>query len=360
MKRKLKIAQIAPLWYSLPPKKYSGIERIAYQLTEELIKKGHDVTLFASGDSKTSARLISIRKKCLSKDKIPWTDTFWELENLSFAFEKALDFDIIHCHVGLRALFFQKLVATPALHTFHNPLFPGTKVLSPTLEILKLHGKTTNACFISRSAKNLCPVKFPKSWVVYNGIDLNLFQFNPYPKDYFLWAGRIEKYKGIENAIRVAELNKIKLFLVGKLDKEREKYFKNFIKPHLSRKINYLGEVSQKELADLYRGARALLYPIEWHEPFGLIMAEAQACGTPIIVFKLGSAAEVVRNEKTGFVVPFLNKDGKKNLKGLTEALKNVEKIDREDCRKWAEKKFTIKRMVEEYEKIYYQILKKN
>lgn len=358
--RKLKIAQIAPIWYPVPPQKYGGIERIVYYLTEGLKKRGHKITLFASGDSKTSAKLDFIRKKHLAKDKIPWSDTFWELANLAFAFSKAKNFDILHCHVGLRGLFFQEFIKTPVLHTFHNPLVSKEKKLPPSFEILKMYREKINACFLSKAAKKLCPIKIPKSWVVRNGIDLNLFKFNPKPKDYFLWAGRAEAYKGIENAIEVAKLTKIKLYLVGKLDPERKEYFEKRIKPNLSDKIRYLGEIPQRKLVKLYQGAIACLYPIEWEEPFGLIMAESQACGTPVIVFDFGSAPEVVKNGKTGFVVPFLNEKGEKNFEELIEAIENIKKIKRENCRFWVEKNFSIEKMVENYEKIYYQILEKN
>lgn len=358
--KKLKIAQIAPIWYSLPPKKYAGIERIAYHLTESLVEKGHKVTLFASGDSKTKAKLVSFKNKALSKSKIPWSDTFFELENLCLAFKKAAQFDIIHSHIGLRAVFFQELVKTPVLHTFHNPVHSEIKELNPGLEILKLHKDTTNGCFISNMAKKLCPIRLLKSWVVYNGIDLNFFKFNDKPEDYFLWAGRVDKYKGIENAIEIAKKTKIKLYLVGKTDPEKKDYFEKEIRPNLSDKIRFLGELSQKELVRLYRGAKALIYPIEWHEPFGLVMAEAQACGTPVITFKLGSTSEVVNHGKTGFVIPFLDKNGKKNVNEMQKAVENIGSIKRKDCRDFAENNFNLEKMVENYEKIYYEILKKN
>lgn len=354
--RKLKIAQIAPIWYSVPPKKYGGIERIVHYLTEGLVKRGHKVTLFASGDSKTKAKLLSSRPNCLSEDKIPWGDPHWSLENLSFAFKRAVEFDIIHSHTGLRTLFFQDLVKRPVLHTFHNPITSKRKELPPALQILERRRSQTNVCFISKQAKKICPIKIKRAWVVYNGIDLNFFKFSGKAKNYLLWAGRIESYKGIENAIRLAQLAKMRLNLVGKLDPERKAYFEKQIKPCLSEKIRYLGELTQKELVGLYQGALAFIYPIEWPEPFGLTMVEAQACGTPVIVFDHGSAREVVQDKKTGFVVPFLEQKKEKNYRGLLEALKNIGKIKREDCRKFIEENFTIEKMVRTYEKIYFEL----
>ena len=355
--KKLKIAQIAPIWYPVPPKKYGGIERIVFYLTEGLVKRGHKVTLFASGDSKTSANLKFWRKRHLAKDKIPWKDYFLEMEHLSFSFSQAKNFDILHCHLGPKSFFFLKFVKNKVLYTFHNPLAPEPK--TPLFEIIKKYKDRIFAVFLTKAAKKLCKIKFKKNFVVYNGVDTNLFKSSKKPKDYFLWVGRVEPYKGIENAILVAKKMGIKLFLVGKLDPERKKYFKEKIKPHLDKKIKYLGEVSQKKLVKLYQGAIATLYPIEWPEPFGLIMVESMACGTPVVVFDLGSAREVVNDGKTGFVVPFL-KQNKKNFEGFIEAVKKIKEIKREDCRNWVEKKFSVERMVRDYEKIYYEIKKEN
>lgn len=358
--RCLKIAQIAPLWYPIPPLKYGGIERIVHFLTEGLVKRGHDVTLFASGDSKTKATLVSLRKRHLAKDRVPWSDTFWELENLSFAFRQTKRFDIIHCHVGLRALFFQEFLKAPVVHTFHNPVYAKDKKLPIGLEILNLHRNTTNACFISKAAEKLCPVKLKNKYVVYNGIDLKPFEFNPKPEDYFLWVGRMDPYKGIENVIEVAKQKNINLVLAGKIDEKRRDYFKEKIKPQFSSKIKYLGEVSQEELAKAYRGAQALLYPIEWEEPFGLVMIESMACGTPVVAFERGSVKELVKSGENGFSVPFLDKTGRKNLRGFSEAIDKVSQIKRHNCRTWVEQRFTIEKMVQRYEKVYYDILKGN
>lgn len=357
--RKLRIAQIAPLWYALPPKKYAGVERVAGNLTEELVKRGHDVTLFASGDSKTSAKLLSIRNRCLVKDKISWTDVLWDLENLSFAFKKAGDFDIIHSHIGLRALFFQDLVKTPTIHTFHNPDYVKAKKNSPRLQILKNHFPDSNICFLSNDAKKSCPIELNRSRVVYNGVDTELFKFNAKPKDYYFWVGRFDYYKGVETAVQVAKKLGLKLYLAGKIDSGKKEYFDSKIKPFLSENIKYLGEVAQKDLPELYANAKALIFPIEWREPFGLTMIEAQSCGTPVIVFDLGSAPEIVKDCKTGFVVPFLDKQKNKNIEGIMQAVGRIDQIKREDCRSWIEKNFTLQKMADNYEKAYYEISKR-
>ena len=358
--KKLKIAQISPLWISVPPKKYGGIERVVHYLTEELVRKGHDVTLFASGDSKTKAKLVSVRPRALKKDNIPWTDPFWNLENISRALKQAKDFDVIHAHLDLWPLFFQELVKTPILHTFHNPLYLSSITnpdLFPTrLKMFELHKKDMYGCFISKSQRSLCPIKFPHQSIVYNGIDTSQYKFYPKPKNHFVWIARIDPYKGIENAIEAAERTGINLVLAGRLDPDSEDYFKEKIKPRLNNKIKYIGELSQDQLSDFYGNAIACLYPIEWHEPFGLIMAESMACGTPVIAFDKGSVSEVVKDGKTGFVIPMEDKKGKKNIDGLVDAIKKIDQIERSDCRRWVDDNFTYQKMTDEYEKLYYKL----
>ncbi len=345
--KKLKIAQIAPLWFPTPPKKYGGIERIIHYLTEELTKRGHKVTLFASGDSKTKAKLVSVTKKSLISQKIPWHDWCWNNLNYSLAFERAGDFDIIHSHWTPMGMFFQRFTKVPVLHTFHN--IPSKN--DHRWQVLKHYQKDSNVIFISKKEKENCPLRFKREFVIYNSIKISQFQFNQKPEDYFIWVARISPQKGTHNAVTIAKKAKIKLILVGQLQPMYEEYFKKEIEPNLGNKIKYLGEFSQKELSPLYGKAKAFLYPIEWEEPFGLCMAEAMACGTPVIAFNRGSVPEVVKDGKTGFVV--------ENIEEAIEAVKNIDKIKRENCRKWVEEKFTIKKMVDEYEKVYYKLVKK-
>lgn len=357
MKRKLKIAQISPIWYPVPPPKYGGIERIVFYLCEGLKKLGHKVTLFGTKDCKISTELKFWRKKSLVKDKVPWKDYLLELEHLAFSFSFAKNFDIIHCHIGPKSFPFLNFVKKPIVWTIHNPLIPKPK--TSLFEFLNRYKDKVNVVFISRAHRTLCKIKFKNSFVVYNGVDLKIFRFNKKPKDYFLWVGRVEPYKGIENVVKIARNLGIKLFLVGKMDPEKKEYFNEKIKPNLNEKIKYIGEVSCQKLINLYQNAIATLYPIEWHEPFGLIMVESMACGTPVVVFNLGSAKEVVKNEKTGFVVPFLDEKGQKNLKQFERAVNMVNCIKRKNCRQWVEENFSVEKMVKNYEKIYYQILKK-
>jgi glycosyltransferase involved in cell wall biosynthesis len=350
MKKKLKIAQVAPLWFSIPPRKYGGIEWVVYNLCEGLVKLGHKVTLFASGDSKPpkKVKLISVYPTSLIKDGISWQDHTYNLLNLSEAFKRAGQFDILHTHIDLWELYFPQLVKTPTLHTIHNPLYSTAKRDSRLFIFKKF--KNNNFVTISKAQKKLSRVKI-RATTIYNGIRIQEFKFNPNPEDHFIWSARIDKYKGIENAIEIAKRANVKLILAGRLDPTQRGYFQKKIKPHLGKKIRYIGEYSRKEKSNFFGRAKALIYPIEWHEPFGLNMAEAMACGTPVIAFDKGSVREVVKNKKTGFVV--------KTIDQAVEAVKNIDKIKREDCRRWVEKNFSQEIMVKNYEKFYYKLLSK-
>ena len=343
--RRLKIAQIAPLWFPIPPKKYGGTERIIYYLTEELVKRGHDVTLFAAGSSKTGAKLISVTKKGLREQKIPWHDWFWNNFNHSRAFEMAKKFDILHCHWNILGAFFQRFTKTSVLHTLHNtPTYPDHR-----WKIFDYYKKDLNVVFLSKNQQKRSPVKFKKEWVVFNGIDLSKFRFQEKPENFLLWVGRICPDKSPDIAIKVAKKIRANLILAGQLQPMYQDYFKKEIKPHLSRKIKYVGELTQKELNLLYGKAKALLYPAVWEEPFGLIIVESMACGTPVIAFQRGSLPEIV-SKKTGFVV--------KNVQEMVAAVKSVDKIKRKDCRERVEKYFTFQKMVNNYEKVYYKLIK--
>lgn len=355
-RKKLHIAQVAPLWFTIPPKGYGGIERIVSMLTEELTRRGHEVTLFASPGSITSAKLISVFDKSLSEANIPWSNPIWNLRNLSTAYELAGkgEFDVIHSHLDLWALFFQNLTKVPSVHTMHNPLYrtnaDATK--DDRLRLFTEEARRTNIAFISESARKLAMVNLPKSCVIYNGIDLDHFHFNKNGDEHFIWIARMNKHKGVENAIAAAEKLGAKLLLAGRIDPTQEEYFEKIIKPHLNEKIQYVGELKDNELSDFYGNAKALLYPIEWEEPFGLVVAEAMACGTPVIAYRRGSMEELIKDNESGFVID-------SDIEKLTEAMKKVDQIDRATVRKHTEDNFSKERMVDEYEKFYYELCRK-
>jgi glycosyltransferase involved in cell wall biosynthesis len=358
-KKKLRIAQIAPLWITIPPQKYGGIERIVAMLCDGLTEKGHEVTLFASpGSSARCKELISVFDKPLLEANIAWSNPAWNLRNLSVAFEMANkgNFDVIHSHLDLWTLFFHNLAKTPVIHTMHNPLYRTNAEANKDdrLRLFTEESKRTNMVFISQSAKGQAMVHFPedKAQVIYNGIDLSHFKFNDKPKDHFVWIARMNKHKGVENAIEAAERMGAKLLLAGRIDPTQKEYFESVIKPHLNEKIRYVGELTEQELSDFYGPAKATLYPIEWEEPFGLVVAESMACGTPVIAYNRGSMPEIIDDKKTGFVV-------ESNMDQLVEAMKMIGQIDRSLVRKSIEEKFSKEAMVDNYEKAYYKLLEK-
>lgn len=352
-KKKLRIAQVAPLWFTIPPKGYGGIERIVSMLTEELARRGHEVTLFAAPGSVTSAKLVSVFDKSLSEANIPWSNPIWNLRNLSTAFELAQKggFDIVHSHLDLWALFFQGTSSVPLIHTMHNPLYRTNADASKDdrLRLFSEEAYRTNIVFISESARKLAMVEMPKSRVIYNGIDLKHFRFNKKGGEHFIWIARMNKHKGVENAIAAVEKLGAKLLLASRIDPTQQEYFEKTIKPHLNENIQYAGELQDSELSDFYGNAKALLYPIEWEEPFGLVVAEAMACGTPVIAYRRGSMEELIKDGKTGFVV-------ESDIEKLMEAMKKIDQLDRSAVRTHVEENFSKERMVDEYEKLYYEL----
>ena len=354
--KKLRIAQIAPLWVTIPPLKYGGIERIVAMLCDGLSDKGHEVTLFASPGSTAKGNLISVFDKPLLDAKIAWSNPIWNLRNLSLATEMANQgkFDIIHTHLDLWALFFHNLTKTPVIHTMHNPLYLANADANKDdrLRLFKEEAKRTNIVFVSQSAEHQAMAKFSekRTRIIYNGIDPSHFKFTPKGGDHFVWIARMNKHKGVENAIAAAEKLGVRLLLAGRIDPTQVEYFNTYINPHLNKKIKYVGELTEGQLSDFYGSAKACLYPIEWEEPFGLVVAESMACGTPVIAYRRGSMSELIEDGKTGFVI-----DSKIDL--LVDAMKKIDQISRTLVRQQVEKKFSKERMVEDYEKAYYEIL---
>jgi glycosyltransferase involved in cell wall biosynthesis len=302
--KKLKIAQLAPLWETVPPKKYGGIEIMIAAITNELVKRGHRVTLFASGNSKTKAKLKSVFPKSLFEENIDWFHRSQNLINSANAFSDADKFDIIHNHAGDNALFFSQTTKTPVLTTLHNVLPDPDKNKTDEYITLKYYSKKTNFASISFNQRTHTDIKFNYIDTVYNGININDFDFNAKPRDYFAWLGRIHYGKGMWNAVHAAQVSKNKLIAAGNITcKDDEKYFQS-VKPMINGKnMKYIGEVGLREKNKLLGGAKALLFPTIWEEPFGLVMIEAMACGTPVISFNRGAVSEVIKNGITGFIV---------------------------------------------------------
>ncbi|MDO8560575.1 MAG: glycosyltransferase family 4 protein [bacterium] len=345
--RKLKIAQIAPLWIRVPPEKYGGTELIVYHLCEELVARGHKVTLFASGNSKTSAKLVPGFRTNLLAAGIPWTSQLETLRHLALAYARSGEFDLVHSHVDLYETFFARFSRVPVVHTIHNPLY-SSRQDDLRLQILSA-SRWSHYVTISDSQYRLGSAKLNRAGTVYNGIDISKFRYVENGGDHFIWIARVDPYKGIENAIAACERAKVRLTLAGRLDPTRRQYFRQRIRPHLKHGIRWEGEIGGRQKNAFFGSAKALLYPIEWHEPFGLVMVEAMACGTPVIAYDRGSVRELVKDGVTGFVVH--------TIPEMVRAIKKVHTIDRAACRAWVEKKFTVQTMVDGYERVYERIL---
>ncbi len=354
--KKLKIAQLVPPWLSVPPKKYGGTELIASHITEGLVKRGHDVTLFACGESKTQAKLVSPFPKALYWKGVSWLDPYVGLLHTFSCFKKEKEFDIIHNHFHLWGLCFSILSGSRVVTTYHGDLNSIIKAKDTRYKILK-RLKDPLFVSISKSQKRIKDFKLKFVATIYNAIDVEKFQFSKRHGSYLVWLGRITPKKGVLEAIDIAKKSKIPLKIAAKIDKNHPpdvEFYKKKVKPLIDgKKIKYIGEIGgHKEKSDFLKNALALINPIKWEEPFGLVMIESMACGTPVIVFDRGSAREVVKDGKTGFIV--------KNVNQAVRAVKNIENINRKDCREWVEKKFDKERMVDEYEKLYYKICQKN
>lgn len=354
--RKLRIGQISPLNLPVPPKKYGGAEKIIYWLCEGLKERGHEVTLFGTKDSKVSCNLCPIIEKSLWSSKIKESTPYYAYEMAIIARKaKELKFDILHDHLGPWTLSLYGQTDVPILHTLHTPFKSKDRIWA----YQKLNSKLIS---ISNAQRKPAP-ELNYLATIYNGIDVENYPFNKKPKDYFVWVGELSPRKGIFEVIKIAEMTKIKLVLAGRIPPARQSRDYAFFNKYIAHKLNkgniaYVGEKTPDGLKKIYRDAIAFLYPLQWEEPFGLTMAESMACGTPIIAFKRGSVPEVIKDKKTGFIIkPF--KKGKTNYEDFIKAIAHVEKISREECRKWVEDNFTVKRMVEEYEKLYYKVVKK-
>ncbi|MCK5412947.1 MAG: glycosyltransferase family 4 protein [Candidatus Pacebacteria bacterium] len=355
--KKLRIAQVVSLQESIPPKGKNGLEYMVYYLTEELVRRGHEVTLFASKDSKTSAKLVDVLPYSAAKKRLfGWNTTNYSLAGMSKAAEMADEFDVIHTHIGSVAFYFVELIKTPIVETVHSPTYKSSgkarlskKLIDKYTQDRLRRYKKAHHVFVSKSQKDNASIK-NNSVVIHNGIDLEKFKFRKTSRDYFLYLGYITPDKGAHIAVQAAKRAKVKLKLAGSYE-GCEEYFKKKIKPYLKKgEIEYVGIVNPIKRNQLLGGAKAILVPIQWEEPFGLIMTEAMACGTPVIGFNRAAVPEIVKDKKTGFVV--------EDAKEMVRAIKKIDEISRIECREHAEKYFTVEKMTDGYEKVYEKAIK--
>lgn len=345
----LRIAQIAPIIERVPPKKYGGSERVVHVLTEGLVSKGHQVTLFASGDSLTSAKFISVYPRSLREAKIKDLYGMNDLSLLHFGKPYTLQdkFDVIHDHNGVLSLPTAQLSETPVVMTLHGAFNSTNRHLYSLFNNPYLVA-------ISHAQAKSAPLNANVIGVVHNGLKMDKYPFSEEHDGYLLYVGRISMEKGTHYAIEVAQALDLPLIIAAKLDQAIDvAYFNEYIKPCLSdERIRWIGEVDEAERNKLMSKALCLLHPVTWKEPFGLTLIEAMACGCPVVAFEKGSIPEIIIDGKTGFVVDDIEK--------MIDAVEKTTSLDRGFCRKHALENFNVNKMVDQYEQIYYKILNKN
>lgn len=339
----MRIAQVAPLYESVPPRLYGGTERVVWALTEELVRRGHDVTLFASGDSATSARLVPCCDEALRlagrMDEAHAATTI----QLGLVYGQADDFDVIHNHIDYACFPLARLVRTPTLTTLHGRLDLAA------VQRLSRHFGDLPLVSVSRAQRQYLP---EANWVatVYHGIPLEHYTLRTRPGEYLAFLGRISIEKRVDRAIEIARAAGMPLKIAAKVDPADRDYYEHAIKPLLAHPlVEYVGELDERGKDEFLGNAYACLFPIDWPEPFGLTMVEAMATGTPVIAMACGSAPEVVESGVTGFVC--------RSLDEMVQAVRRVPEISREACRRHVEARFSTTRMAANYETAYERLL---
>jgi glycosyltransferase involved in cell wall biosynthesis len=335
----MKIAQVAPLYESVPPKFYGGTERVVSYLTEELVRQGHEVTLFASGDSVTRANLVPAWHRALRLDKRCIDHFAHHVLLMEKVFQVASDFDIIHWHIDYFHFPLSRRHPYPQLTTLHGRL--------DLPDLVPLYKEFTEMPVVSISDAQRTPLPWA-NWqaTVYHGYPIDTYRFAESPGEYLAFLGRICPEKRVDTAIAIAKEVGMPLKIAAKVDKVDEVYFADQIKPLLDHPlVDYVGEIGEGEKSDFLGGAAALLFPIDWPEPFGLVMIEAMACGTPVIARNRGSVPEVLEQGVTGFIC-----DG---VEDSVLAVKRLDTLSRKRCREVFESRFTVTRMAEDYMKLY-------
>ncbi len=341
----MRIAQVSPLYESVPPQRYGGTERVVSYLTEELVRQGHEVTLFASGDSSTSAKLVSCCPRSLRTDPgcaDPMVHHYLMLEKV---FNGASEFDLIHFHIDYLHFPLSRWRGLMQLSTLHGRLDLPDLVL--------LYEEFREMPLISISDAQRRPIS-SALWLgtVYHGLPENLFNFHETPENYLAFLGRISPEKRVDRAIEIAKRTGMPLKIAAKIDKVDQEYFEEVIKPLLDhRLVEFVGEIGDREKNEFLGNAYAVLFPIDWLEPFGLVMIEAMACGTPVIAWPHGSVPEVMEDGVTGFIV--------EDLDDAVQAIEKLASFDRRQCRQVFERRFTADRMASDYVNIYERFVAK-
>ena len=335
----MKIAILAPIAWRTPPRKYGPWEQVASNIAEGLVEEGIDVTLFATGDSITSGKLLSVCERPYAEDS-DVDPKVAECLHISFLMEQADQFDLIHNNYDFLPLSYSRLTKTPMVTTIHG--FSSSKILP----VYKKYNSTGYYVSISNSDRS---PELDYMATVYNGINTNEFIFRSISEDYLLFFGRIHPEKGVYESIQIAKKSKKKLIISGLI--QDHQYFHDKVKPYINiDDIIYVGNSGPAERNTLLGAATALLHPISFEEPFGLSVAEAMLCGTPVIAFNRGSMKEIIVDGKTGFLVDTIDE--------AVDMISNIKSINRKYCREWANSKFSRQKMIEGYRAVYEEILR--
>ena len=335
----MRIALLSPVWFSVPPQRYGGTERVVALLADGLVAAGHDVTLFASGDSYTRAHLEFVFQTAPTE----WIGhTYWELQHAIRCIRHARDFDILNDHTGMLGLALSGLASVPCAHTVHGPLVsrPG-EVYAEVMPV------TPRARLISLSMNQRRPQP-DLPWIANcpNALDLSMYPYRPTRGDYLLFLGRMSPDKGAHRAVTIALETGLPLMIAAKCNEpEEHAYFEQFVRPHLTSSIEYVGEVAHAEKVELLQHARALIFPIDWEEPFGLVVIEAMACGTPVIATRRGAVPEIIEDGRTGILVD--------HYREMPSQLERADRLDPDELRRDVETRFSPQRMVSDYISAY-------
>ncbi|MCM1981350.1 glycosyltransferase family 4 protein [Lyngbya confervoides] len=340
----MRIAQVSPLWERVPPPGYGGIELVVSYLCDELTRRGHEVTLFASGDSETLATLDSVVPQALRLDPQVKEHGIYDMLQMQRVFDRADEFDLIHFHNGYGALPLAELCHTPVLHTLHG------RFTQDNQKLFSAYGKQP---YISISnAQRLPGLDINYLATVYNGIDPHNYPFQAQssPEPYLAFLGRLSPEKGPQNAIEIAHKTGWKLKMAGKVDAVDQRFFHEQIQPLIDgEQIEYLGEVTHAQKVQLLANAALTLFPITWPEPFGLVMIESMCTGTPVLGTQLGSVPEVIQNGVSGFACP--------SIADIIAVLPQAVNLDRTACRQYVLDQFSIQSMVDGYLLAYKKLL---
>jgi glycosyltransferase involved in cell wall biosynthesis len=336
----MRIAQISPLNEAMPPKLYGGTERVVSWLTEELVAMGHDVTLFASGDSVTSATLAPMRDQAIRLDPTVKDPLALHYRMIEQVYRRKDEFDVLHSHLDYYPLSLLTRQNVPYLTTLHGRLDLG--------DFVEIFDTFRDAPFVSISNHQRKPVPM-LNWLrtVQHGVPVNLLTPQPVRQEYVAALGRISPEKGFDKAIRIAARAGIKLKIAAKVDNVDREYYNTVIRPmiHDNPNVEFIGEINDQQKPAFLSGAHALLFPIDWPEPFGLVMIEAMACGTPVIAFRAGSVPEVIDDGLTGFIVS--------DEAEAAAATRRLHQLDRATVRATFERRWTARRMAEDYVDLY-------